>query len=77
VAFNHHFVAARLHLLFDLSDAWLVKFFAFEAHLLAFVAAGQRANTKFQAFPVIMPSRVFHRLSLVRVADRLAAMTAF
>jgi hypothetical protein len=76
VAFDHHFVAARLHLHLYLCDAGLVISFAFVALLLAFVAAGEGADTGFHAFPVIVSCRVFLGFPLVRVADRLATMAA-
>ena len=76
MAFNHHFVAARLHLLLNLCDAGFVAIFTFVAYPLAFVAAWEGADTGFQAFPVIVPRRVFQGYPLVRVADRLATMAA-
>ena len=76
VAHNLHNVAARLHLLFDLCDAGLAGVLAFEALLFAIVAAVEGADTNLHALPVIVPCRVLHRLSHIRVADGLAAMTA-
>ena len=77
MAFNHHFVPARLHLLLNLCDAGLVDIFTFVAYSLAFVATGEGADTCFQAFPIIVPRRVFQGYPLVRMADRLTTMAAF